>query len=172
MNLAIKSIGLFFAVWVSAGIHSAWGQEGALPDSLSAAIIVKVLGFESSERPNESMRIHVLDNENLALQLAKFEGSEVRGRKLVGVTYGSEIPPEVNVVVASSGGSINSAVSYAESNRAISVTNNPNLLERGAALVVYDDEGLPGILLDKAAAKREGLYWEPDILHIARIVGN
>ncbi len=172
MNRAIKLIGLVFAVWASSSFQIAWGQDGALPDSLSAAIIVKVLAFESSDRPSESMRIHVLDNKKLARQLEKFVGSDVRGRVLVGVTYGSEIPPEVDVVVASSGEPLNSAVSYAKTNRAISVTNNPSLVELGAALIVFDDEGLPGILLDREAAKREGLYWEPEILHIARIVGN
>ena len=35
------------------------------------------------------------------------------------------------------------AIAFAKLNRAISVTNNPALLDLGAALIVYDDEGLP-----------------------------
>lgn len=147
-------------------------RDGVLPDALSAAIIVKVLGFESSERSSASMRIHVLDDEKLAKQLMRFQGSSVRNRDLAVVTFGASIQEGADVVVASSGDSLRSAIAYAKEHGAITVTNNPELIALGAALIVYDDEGLPGILLDRDAAKRERLYWEPEILHIARMVGD
>lgn len=172
IDQVLKSIWVVLGVWVSLAVQRVDAQDGALPDSLSAAIIVKVLAFESSDHGMDSMCIHVMDNEELAHQLKEFEGSKVRGRVLSGVTYGASISPQADVVVASGRVSLVEAVSYAKSNRAISVTNNPKLIELGAALIVFDDEGLPGILLNLDAAKREGLYWEPEILHIARIVEN
>ncbi len=171
MNRTFKRVLVLFAAWVAVGLSGLCAKDGILPDSLSAAIIVKVLAFESSEHRSASIRIHVMDNEKLARQLDKFRGSSIGDRNLVEVSYGSSLVAGADVVIVSSKSSLKEAIDYATANGAIMVTNNPELQESGAALIVYDDEGLPGILLDRAVAKRDGLYWKPEILQIARIVG-
>lgn len=143
----------------------------SLPDSLTAAIVIKVLAFESSERESTTLRIHILDNDNLATQFESFVGTSVRSRTLEAVTRGPTVPEEgVDVVIASGEAGLRQAISLAERYRAITVTNNPQLTQLAVSLTVFDDEGLPGILLDKKGARREGLYWEPEILQIAKIV--
>lgn len=160
------------ALWCGlAFVSPVSAREGTLPHSLSAAIIVKVLAFESSDRSEETMRIHVLDEGKLADELIAYVGTSIRDRSLVGVTRGLEIPEGVQVVVAVKAGNLDRAIEYARVNKALSVTTNPELKSQGAALIVYDDEGLPGILLNREASGREGLYWEPEILQIARMVG-
>ncbi|EDY81310.1 hypothetical protein VDG1235_928 [Verrucomicrobiia bacterium DG1235] len=144
-----------------------------LPDSLAAAIITKVLAFETSEGRSEAVRIHVMDQESLAKQFLTKKGMMIGNRRVESVTWGEGIPRGgVDVIVASNEKSVLAAIEYARKNRAITVSNNPEMAPLGVSLIVYNDEGMPGILLSRRAAQREGLYWEPQILEIAEIIEN
>ena len=58
-------------------------------------------------------------------------------------------------------------IEYARQHGALSVTENRQNLESGVSLVIFNDEGMPGIVLNNASSILEGKKWNPDILEVA-----
>lgn len=163
---------LIGVVLVLLGASLGVARERSLPPSLTAAIIVRVVAFETSERDGPALSIHVLDDETLAKELKGHVGVAVGSRTLTNVSFGANLPAgDADVVIATKKNNLSKAIKYSKEVGAISVATDPALAALGVSLVVFDDEGMPGVLLNRAAAKREGLHWEPEILQIAQLTG-
>lgn len=167
-------LGIVFSILV--GVVLASGilvKADSLPDSLSAAILVRVVGYENSVNRGDRLRIHVLDSASLAEELEAYVGSPVGARSLSAVTVGAITSDlSADVVVATKSAGLKLAVDYARRSGAVSVTTDPSLVGLGVSLIIFDDEGMPGIFLNAEAARRDGLQWEPEILEVAKIAGD
>ncbi|MBK1879575.1 YfiR family protein [Pelagicoccus mobilis] len=165
------SLLLWLFCWAE-GVARLSGSEGSLPPSLSAAILVRLVALDSSRAGAEDIRIHVLGNEALAKELETHVGHSVGARVLGGVSVGDRLPEgRVDVVVVSNRANLPRVLAYSEKRGAISASTNPDFGRLGVSLVIYDDEGMPGILLNRSASRREGLRWEPEILQVAQLTG-
>ena len=66
---------------------------------------------------------------------------------------------------------IEEALEYTLSNKILSVTGDPNLMDRGITLGFgIGDDSKPKIVLNPQSAAQEGLEWNPAIFKIAKTV--
>lgn len=150
-------------------VDSAIGEE-PLPNGLTAAILVKLLELEETRCKSPNIRIHVVDDLDLAESLQKLVGTPINNVRLSSVSFGTKLPKGgTDVVVFSGPGDVSRYVAYAREVGALSVTNNRRNLESGASLAIFNNEGIPGILLNHESSVREGMKWLPEILEVAEI---
>ena len=137
-----------------------------LPPKLTAAILVKLATFESKAAEKSTLRVHVISDAALFNELKNGTWKTT----LVEVSFGPSIPSTgVDVIFISRSTDLDLAIDYSRSNRAIAATDDPRLAKNGASLAVFDDQGLPGILINAAASKAAGLHWKADIMQIAKL---
>lgn len=162
---SLLCFGLFFAVAVGSR-----GDDQSLPDSMTAAILVKLLELEEHACKIEDLRIHVVESEALAESIRRFVGSEIGDGQLKEVTIGGDLPENgTDVVVFEGNRNVSTYVDYARKHGALSVSTLRHGAELGASLAIYDDEGLPGVMLNHESSIKEGRKWKPEILDIAEL---
>ncbi len=164
----MKSL-LCFGLILGIALDSRGGDQ-SLPDVLTATILVKLLELEEKACKTGSLRIHVVDSETLARSIRNFVGARIGSGELVEVTFGSNLPEGgTDVVVFGANQDVADYVEYAKKHRALSVSNVRRGVELGASIAIYDDEGLPGVMLNHESSLREGRKWKPEILEIAEL---
>lgn len=151
----------------------ACASDGSLPPSLSAAILIRVISFEELSKNEKDISIHILDEGILSEEIKAHVNARVGSGRLARVTVGADIPDAlVDVVVITKASQLEAALEYTERFGSISVGMESAFAERGVSLTIYDDEGMPGILLNRGASDKEGLRWEPEILQVAKVIGD
>lgn len=167
----LNVLALLLAVFCAVPFGKA-SDSAALPADLTAAILVKLLELELNVRKSQEIRIHVVDNFQLAEGLQKMVGARSGSARLTQVSFGEALPENgTDVLFFSSGENLESLVDYTRQKGVLSVTNDRWLVESGATLAIYNDEGLPGILLNHESSRREGRKWRPEILEVAEVYG-
>ena len=145
-------------------------DDQSLPDDLTAAILVKLLHLDERACRAESLRIHVVDQSELAKSIRKFLGTKIGEGQLAEVTMGGDLPTNgTDVIVFGAKRDISKYTEYARQHSALSVSNVLRGIELGASLAIYDDEGFPGVILNHESSTREGQRWKPEILEIAEL---
>lgn len=143
-------------------------RASGLPDGLKAAILVKVLEFEEKSCQIENLRIHVVDDFSLAESLRGLVGKSIKQGRLSKVAYGYSLPKEgVDVLIFNERKNADVYIEYARMHGVLSVTGDRRIVEVGVSLAIFNDEGMPDILLNNASSIREGKKWNPEILEIA-----
>ncbi len=145
-------------------------DDQSLPDDLTTAILVKLLQFNERACRTKSIRIHVVDQSELAKSIRKFLGTRIGEGQLVEVTIGGDLPVNgTDVIVFGVKRDISEYIEYAQEHSALSVSNVLRGVESGASLAIYDDEGFPGVILNHESSTREGQRLKPGILEIAEL---
>ena len=145
--------------------------ERPLPHKLTAAILVKLIEFEKRAESDKSLSIHVVGDSILAGVLREMIGAK-SGRRVLGtVTEGDALPEsQVDVVLVAKSDNLESILDQARARGIMSASNSRRLAEDGISISIFDDEGMPGVMLNRSASKQEGLTWQPEILEIARVL--
>ena len=141
----------------------------SLPPRLTAAIILRIIALESNLQEGSSIRIHVLDDDELYEFLLAQAGQKVGRATLEQVSRGEgELLRTANVVVTSDQGIMDKLLPRLP-NRPLLLCSTQSKLEGVVAIAVFDDQGMPGILLDPERSRELGLLWKPEILKVAKV---
>ncbi len=143
--------------------------EKALPNSLTAAILIKLIGYEKNSNNKKTVDIFVLGDESFAKELNKYIGKPIASTTLGSVRFGSELPDNPpDVLFIGKFKYIKSATNYTKTHKIMSVSYDPLIVGLGVSLLIFDDEGMPGVILNTSSSHSEGLSWTPEVLEIAR----
>jgi hypothetical protein len=139
------------------------------PPEIQAALFVKLLGFDKTLSGNVS--ICVIGSPEFAVEMKKGIGKDIGNGKLASVSESAGLPSEKpSAVYLGDGSKANEVIAYARSNKVLSITGIPELVEKGISLGVGVSEGKPKVLLNMASSKEEGRDWNPAILKVAKII--
>jgi len=140
----------------------------AAPANIQAALIIKLLPMVNNLGARE-YKIHVVGAPEIA-EILKGEIGKTTGKaKLIGVTAGDG-PPAEPVDVIYVGNNAGPATQYSQSNGALSITGNPDLIKAGVTLGIGLENKKPKIFLNLKSSKAEGVDWNPAILKLAQTV--
>ena len=137
--------------------------------NLQAALILKLLPLYSNLSAKPEFSIHVIAAEELAAILKKEIGKKVGKSVLKNVTSSNGPPsgPADVVYVGKDAGN----TQFTKDNSVLSVTGNPDLIEKGVSLGIGIEGKKPKIFVNLASSKAEGVNWNPAILKLAKKVG-
>lgn len=136
----------------------------AAPAKLQAALIMKLLPLYSN-LGNKPFTIHVIGADDVASMLRGSLGQSAGKAKLAKVTTGDT--PSAGAQVVYIGKDAVSGTAWTQSNKALSITGDPNLVTSGVTLGIAMEAGKPKIFLNLTSSKAEGADWNPAILKVA-----
>ncbi|MEJ2053802.1 MAG: YfiR/HmsC family protein [Calditrichaceae bacterium] len=160
-----------FGVWIigiifflSAQSH---GQTKEAPSSITAALLVKVIGFEKNISANDII-IYVLGSNELYSELKKVIGQA----NIKGVQSGNTLPSsKPSILFVADQRKVDAATKYTQDNKVLSATNIPDLVSEGVTLGFgIGDDNKPKILLNVTSSAKEGLDWNPAIMKVAQVI--
>lgn len=162
---------ILYCVIVALGLSVAsTAEERPLPDRLTAAILVKLLELDETTAGKMQLRIHVVDDISLAESLRGLIGRKIGDGTLSSVSIGWDLPTKgTDVLLFTKNRNVGEYVNYARKHNVLTVANGSRFLAQGVSLAIFDDEGMPGILLNNGSSIREGQQWNPEILEIAEV---
>ncbi|HDQ44321.1 MAG TPA: DUF4154 domain-containing protein [bacterium] len=160
-------LGLFIAI-----PDPAQGQLKKTPADVAAAMLVKVAEFERNLSDGRDIQIYVMAAPEVAAELKKGIGSLIGKSTLRGVESGAGLPStKPSILYVESASEVDRVLGYTRSQKILSATGNPDLVEKGITLGFgVGDDGKPKIVLNTVGSVQEGLDWNPAILRIARTV--
>ena len=139
-----------------------------LPSSLTAALLVKVANYEHSLTLKDDINILVINDKAVADTLLDKIGVQIAGGKLQGVKHVERYSgEEADIIFIGRMKGAEQLVEKLALKSILTVSGDDRLLEDGVVLCLYDNEGVPGILLNLESSKKSGLLWNPDILNFA-----
>jgi hypothetical protein len=146
-------------------------QARPLPEKFTAALLLKLVVLEKGLAEKRELHIHVLDNMLLTEALIDMSKRRRADMLALTITGSSKLPLEVpDVLFIGDRAATERGIQYCEEHKVMSVSDNVALSPAGASLVLYDDDGLPGIILNLATSRKERLHWQAQILEIAEPV--
>jgi len=153
-------------------VDSGFTQTNEAPPDVAAAMLVKVIAFESNVSKEKEVTIYVLDAPEVIGELKKGIGKPIGKSTLSAVDSGSVLPVNVpSLLYIGSEAHLDSAMQYTQAHQIPSVTGNPELVKKGVALGFgVGSDNKPKIFLNLSASVKEGLEWNPAILKIAKTV--
>lgn len=147
----------------------AYGNQ--LPDRLTAAILLKIIEFDKRQAEKNDIHIHVISDEELIAHLKQYEGRKIGQAKISKVTAGVSFPDgEVDVVFIGKTKRLPEILKLTRNNKVTSISSIVEYSAEGVSVVIFDDEGVPGILLNTVSSKLEGASWDPEILEVANVI--
>ena len=167
----MKRFKSIFGIWIigiifflSAQSH---GQTKEAPASITAALLVKVIGFEKNISANDII-IYVLGSNDLYSELKKIIGQANFKVVQSGNTLPSSKP---SILFVADQGKVDDAIKYTQQNKVLSATNIPDLVSKGVTLGFgIGDDNKPKILLNVTSSAKEGLDWNPAIMKVAQVI--
>ncbi len=158
------------AVMLSMLVMSSVAFADSLPDKLTVAIIFKLIEYDERFDKRESVKVHVISSASIASVMAGYQGKRFNNLEIMKVTHSDKLPESEVDVIFIGGGKIKEIVDHARENRVLTVTNRPDYSKDGVSLIVFNDEGLPGILINTVSSGLEGVLWKPEVLDVARTI--
>ncbi len=144
----------------------------ALSANVVAALMIKLLVFEKNISGAGDLSVYVLGAPHIAEELRKTVGKNLGGAIVRAVLEGEELPKtKPGVLYVGSAAKAEEAKRYCRSNRILSVTGIEQLVYDGITLGLgLGNDGRPKVLLNLSASAAEGLYWNADIMKIAKTI--
>ena len=172
--MRITAIFIFVFVLMILPMHDMlYSQSGATPPNIVAALIVKLIPLEKNIGGNEEdLTIYVLGAPKVADELKKLIGRKIGNASLKNIVEGDNLPEKKpNVLYVGNASHVNNAMEYTRSNKILSITGIPELVEKGVTLGIgVGEDGKPKIILNLSSTLQEGLEWNPAILKFAKTV--
>jgi hypothetical protein len=162
-------ISVLFLSLVSSSLHA---QMKNAPANVVAAMLVKVIHFEKNIANGGDITIYVLNAQDVAIELKKAVGMSIGKSTLKNVTSGKTLPADKpSVIYFDDVSQLNAVTEHTYSNKILSATGHPDLVERGVTLGFgIGEDNKPKIILNLNASLEEELDWNPAILKIAKTV--
>lgn len=148
-------------------------KSGETPPNISAALIVKLAALEKNISSREgNLSIYVLGAPKVAAELSKLAGRNIGKAVLKNILQGESLPAEKpDLLYIGNASLVNNAITYTRSNKILSVTGIPELVEKGITLGIgVGEDGKPKIILNLSSTLLEGLDWNPAILKFAKTI--
>jgi hypothetical protein len=141
-------------------------EYAAAPHPVQAAMFLRLLAFDNSHTGD--VTIHVVGDSKFAQEMKKGVGKEVGEGKLAKVTSSDSLPStEPTAVYVSSAKKAEMVTKYTREHDLLSLTGNPELVEKGVTLGLGVSGGKPKVLLNLTSSKEEKIEWNPAILKLA-----
>lgn len=145
-----------------------------LPTPLTAALMLRISELEKNISSGQSITIVVINNQSLAKLLENKKGTVIGNKSYIkDVIHLNNIKNlenyNANIIYVGRTEQMDTILDYAKTQQAITISSDINSIEQGIVLSLYDNEGIPGILLNLTASKSNSLNWNPDILNIVAI---
>ncbi|AWB65310.1 hypothetical protein C2869_02110 [Saccharobesus litoralis] len=148
-------------------------QAEPLPAGLVVPIMLKLVSLEDNLSQQDEITIQVIGRDDVA-DIAKARvGYAVGNAKLGAVTMADGMPktaPDVIFAAKLSDAALAQLVEYCRQHNVVLIGEQPELINKGLALVLFNDEGVPGVLLNLAKSKQHQLRWHPDVLNVVTVV--
>jgi hypothetical protein len=158
----IKWTALWLSGWIAVAANVC---ARPLPTELTSALLLKAVELETRLGAKDALTILVLGNREL------FSALRARRRDVIGTgnlqeILRDELPTKAkpDVIFIGRHTDLTAILEYAQRHQILTVSDNIALASRGVAMILYDDDGLPGILLNITVSKQRGLVWKPEIL--------
>jgi len=167
----MKRFKSIFGIWIigiifflSAQSH---GQTKEAPASITAALLVKVIGFEKNISAGDIL-IYVLGSNDLYSELKKTIGQA----NIKAVQSGNSLPSsKPTILFIADESKVDEVSKYTQENKVLSATNIPDLVSKGITLGFgVGSDNKPKILLNVTSSAKEGLDWNPAIMKVAQVV--
>ena len=167
----MKRFKSIFGIWIigiifflSAQSH---GQTKEAPASITAALLVKVIGFEKNISAGDIL-IYVLGSNDLYSELKKLIGQA----NIKAVQSGNSLPSsKPSILFIADESKVDEVSKYTQENKVLSATNIPDLVSKGVTLGFgVGDDNKPKILLNVTSSAKEGLDWNPAIMKVAQVI--
>jgi hypothetical protein len=147
------------------------GDLQKAPESVQAALFLKLLAFHKGISCSSSATAHVVHSKAFAREMEKGVGKKMGSAELRSVTSSDSMPVKVpSVLYVGSAKEIGPARSYARKHKVLLIAGVPGLATKGAALVVGTRDGKPKVLLNTTESKEQGAQWDAAILRIAEVI--
>lgn len=141
------------------------------PVSVQAALFLKLLAFHKTISSSTAVTIHVVDNTEFAKEMRKGVGKKVGTATLDSVAAATKLPETPpSAIYVKDKDRVGEVTKYCRDNGVLSITGDPDLVNKGVTLAIGTAEGKPQVLLNAAASKAEGAKWDPAIFKIARLI--
>lgn len=142
-----------------------------LPAPLTAALILKISALEKQTREKKTLTIQVINDEELANYLIEHEGesfgNQTIGNVINGDTLGKQQP---DIIFVGRGKSLDAITRYAIAHKIPTFSDDVALVNKNIVMAVYDNEGVPGIVLNQRLSQQHQLLWDPKILNFVKLV--
>ncbi len=154
-------------------IDHAFAQMKDAPADVAAAIIIKIAAFEKKVSSEEkSITIYVLGDPAVAAEFKKGIGQSIGKATLKNVERGAGLPGSPpDILYIGDRTNIKAVLEYTHTNKVLSATGIPDLVEKGVALGVgIGEDDKPKVLLNLTGSAEEGLNWNPAVIKIAKTI--
>jgi hypothetical protein len=142
------------------------------PETLAAALVIKLSSFEKNISTVGEVVIYVLDSPKVAAELEKGIGSSIGQSRLMRVVSGKGLPAEKpNIFYIGNASKLSQALGYTRDKKILSITGMPDLVKEGVTLGVgVGNDGKPKVILNLNSTLQENLSWNPAIMKVARTI--
>ncbi len=143
-----------------------------LPQRLAAPILIKVISLEEMTSSKDNIDLFVAGNKLIAEYLQKRINTSIGQARLnsVSTQFSDDMEPPDVIYVGNVSDSYFSLLSnYAIKHKVMIVSEAPESISKQVAVAIYDNEGIPGILLNLSTSKKLALKWNPDILKVVDV---
>jgi hypothetical protein len=163
----LLTAGIVLLLW-----NRAEAQLQKSPADVTAALLIKVAAFEKNLNSSGDISIYVMDAPEVAAELQKGIGNAIGKSCLTQIESGADLPTsKPSILFVGSSSNVEKALEYTHSNKILSATGNPDLVEEGISLGLgIGEDEKPKILLNLNNSVNEGVDWNPAILKIARTI--
>lgn len=142
------------------------------PPKVIAALLIKLIPFEKNiSGSSQDITIFVLGAPAVANELQAGVGKSLGKAKLARIDQGDELPAEKPAVLyVGDPAKVSEATQYSRTNKILSITGIPELVNKGVSLGIGVEGGKPKILLNLSTSVSEGLDWNPAIMKVATTI--
>lgn len=151
---------------------SGFGQIQDAPADVTAAMLIKVIAFETHIANKGEISIYILDAPAVADELQSGVEKPIGKSILKSIQSGNKLPEHPpTLLYIGDPDHLETAIQYTQKNKILSVTGKPDLVKKGVALGFgVGSDGKPKILLNLSSSVKESLDWNPAILKIAKTI--
>lgn len=143
-----------------------------LPAKLSAAVMLKLLSLEQSISDKKSLSFMVVNEPGILSFLKKYEGKKV-GSTLIGQVFegdlNTKIIPDVIYLGMLNKKEVDKWFDFIKQHKLLSFGQSSKLMTKGMVITIFNDEGVPGVLLNLNASKKLELKWNPKVLDVVKV---
>ncbi|WP_075186492.1 YfiR family protein [Teredinibacter haidensis] len=142
-----------------------------LPAPLMAALLVKVASFERQTSSKQNIVIQVINDDHLAKQLQTYIGQSIGQGKIIEIVSRSQaITETTDIVFVGRTSRLIDLLAETRKKNILTFTGHKTLAYEGVIVGLFDNEGVPGILLNLISSRESGLRWETDILDFVTLI--
>lgn len=134
--------------------------------------MLKLLSLEARLANKPQVAIYVMSNEAVINSLKIGIDITASTRPIYTLDSGDTLPnvkPDVIYFSYTNKNQLAAVRAYCQKHNVLLIGDEPNQIANGFAIVLHNDEGLPGIVLNISQSKTLGLKWHPDVLNVVSI---